>query len=182
MHKHTRNWLLFTLGWYIIFLILVPRKRRSKLWSFGFLLGFVQSVILNWITVQKYKLWRFPGDIMLSGIPLFTSLSWIATSMLFANFFPYRKNILWKTAYIVFFAAGTTIFERTQKFIGMWENIRWRDAYTFPLAMLTHTLMSIFLPLFNVTPGKTNFGSGGQVPYLKMGDPQSYSPQPHRCK
>ncbi|MEW5920040.1 MAG: hypothetical protein AB1796_03605 [Bacillota bacterium] len=150
MQRQTRNWLLFALGWYIMMFILIPPKRGSKLSPFGFWLGFVQAVILNWITVRNHKLWRLPGDILLSGIPILTSLAWIPPSIIFANFFPTAKSWFWKATYILFFAAGTTIIQYGQKCLGMWENIKWKDLYTFPLAVLTHTLMAITLPFFKI--------------------------------
>lgn len=146
--EQTRNWLLFTIAWFIIMLLLIPPKRRLKLSLFGFLLGFGQAVILAWLAMGRLKLWKLPGDILLSGIPVFTSMSWIPPAVLFAHYYPAGKSWFFKAAYVLFFAAGTALVQHGQRIAGMWENIRWKDIYTFPLALLTHSIMSICRPLF----------------------------------
>jgi len=108
------------------------------------------------IGVRNKKLWKLPGDILFAGIPILTSLSWIPTSIVFANFYPYAKKRLWKALYIIFFAVGTTLIQRTQRIVGMWENIKWKDVYTFPLALVTHLIMTVFLPLFKIQPLEKN--------------------------
>lgn len=144
----TRNWLLFTIAWFIIMLLLIPPKRGLKLSPFGFCLGFGQAVILAWLAMGRLKLWKIPGDIMFSGIPVFTSISWIPPAILFVNYYPASKSWFYKAAYILFFAAGTALVQHGQRIAGMWENIRWKDIYTFPLALLTHTIMSLSRSLF----------------------------------
>ncbi|MEW6623899.1 MAG: hypothetical protein AB1420_12365 [Bacillota bacterium] len=150
MSRKTLNWALFTIMWYIIMLILIPPKHRPKLFPFGFWLGFVQAILLNRITMRTYKLWRLPGDILIGGIPLFAALSWFPPAIIFAYYFPLTYNWIWKAAYIFFFAAGTTIAQHIQKRIGMWENINWKTIYTFPLAIVTHFIMTVLIPVFNI--------------------------------
>lgn len=152
MPKPTRNWVLFTLFLYLVIFMLIPPRRGPRLSPFGFWLGFVQAVVLNAVCVGKLKLWKLPGDLFLAGIPLFTALAWIPPAILFANFFPAAKSRLLKSAYILLFAAAATFTQKRLRLMGMWENIRWKDFYTFPLAILTHTLMAILLPLFKAYP------------------------------
>lgn len=154
MQRQTKNWLLFTIGLYIMLFIIIPPKRGLGLSPFGFWMGFVQAVILNWITVRKHKLWKLPGDILLAGIPVLTSLSWIPPTILFANFYPAAKKWLWKALYVTLFAFGTTLIQSSQKQLGMWENIKWKDIYTFPLALFTHFIMTVLLPVFKIKPMK----------------------------
>ena len=123
-------------------------KAQVKLSPFGFCLEFAQAVILAWLTMRRLKLWKIPGDIMFSGIPVFTSISWIPPAILFANYYPAGKSWFYKAGYILFFAAGTALVQHGQRITGMWENIRWKDIYTFPLALLTHSVMSIFRIFF----------------------------------
>lgn len=152
MQRLSRNWMLFTIAFYMIMFMLIPPKRGPKLSPFGFWLGFVQAVLLTGVCMRKLNLWKLPGDILVCGIPILTATAWIPPTILFANFFPAAKSRLLKGAYILLFAAGTTLAQHKLRLLGMWENIRWKDIYTFPLAILTHTIMAIFLPLFNAYP------------------------------
>ena len=156
MQRQTKNWLMFTIALYVILFIIIPPKRGPKLSPFGFWMGFVQAVFVTGIGVRNKKLWKLPGDILFNGIPILTSLSWIPTSIIFANFYPAAKKRIWKTLYIMFFAAGTVLIQRFQRVIGMWENIKWKDSYTFPLALVTHLIMTVFLPLFKIHPLEKN--------------------------
>lgn len=148
MNRQTKNWIVFAIALYTLMFILIPRKRILKVAPFGLYLGFVQAVILNWVTVKTYKLWKYPGDILLKGIPLLTCISWVPMANFFSYFFPYGKNLTWKTGYILLYAIGTTIIQYLHGFIGMWESKKWRTLYTLPLGILTHTTMTLLLPLF----------------------------------
>jgi len=133
-----------------------PLKKGPRISGFGFYLGFVQAVILNFIAVKKYKLWKIPGDVVIKGIPILTCISWIPPSIIYAYYYPYGKKLSWKTGYILLFALGTTIFQYIQGLIGMWESKKWKPIYTFPLAIVTHTIMSMFLPLFKLNNIREN--------------------------
>lgn len=150
MNIKTKNWIIFTIAMYILMFMLIPPKRGPKIAPFGFYLGFFQAVLLNWVAVRIYKLWKYPGDILLKGIPIFTCLSWIPLANIFSYFFPYGKSLSWKTGYILLYAIGTTIIQYIHGLIGMWENKHWKTIYTFPLAIFTHTLMTLTLPLFKL--------------------------------
>lgn len=150
MNKQTKNWVVFTLSLYIIMFLLIPPNRGPKISRFGFYLGFVHAIILNWFAVKKYKLWKMPGDILIYGIPLFTCLSWIPPSIIFAYYFPYGKTLTWKAGYILFFALGTNITQYIHGVIGMWESMKWKPFFSLPLAILTHTIMYLFTPLFDI--------------------------------
>ncbi|HBV88542.1 MAG TPA: hypothetical protein DEF42_18315 [Desulfosporosinus sp.] len=150
MKRQTKNWIVFTLALYTTMFILIPPKRGPKVAPFGFYLGFIHASILNYFTAKIYKLWKYPGDILLKGIPIFTCLSWVPIANIFAYFFPYRKNSIFKAGYILMFASATTAVQHIHGFIGMWESKKWRTMYTFPLAVFTHTIMTLFLPLFNL--------------------------------
>ena len=152
MQRQTKNWLIFTLALYVILFIIIPPKRGPKLSPFGFWLGFVQAVIVTGIGVRNHKLWKLPGDILFGGIPILTSLSWIPTTLVFANFYPATKKWIWKALYVMVFGMGTTVIQYFQRLMGMWENIKWKDIYTFPLALFTHWLMTIFMPFFKIKP------------------------------
>jgi len=136
--------------------IIIPPKKGPKIAPFGFYLGFVQGIVLNWFTVKILKLWKYPGDISLKGIPILTCICWIPTANLFAYFFPYGKNLTWKTGYILMFGTGTTIAQYIQGIIGMWESKKWKTIYTFPLAIITHTIMALSLPLFKLNKIREN--------------------------
>lgn len=151
MNKQTRNWLILMITSYIIMFILIPPKRGPKLSPFGFYLGFVQAIILNWLAVKRQKLWSLPGDILLFGIPILTCLSWIPISIIYGYYFPYRKSISWKTGYIMIFALGATIGQYILGLIGMWESKKWKPIFTFPMAILTHSIMYLFSPLFKLS-------------------------------
>ena len=156
MSRQTKNWVIFAIASYVIMFMLIPPKKGVKISGFGFYLGFVQAVILKWFAVRKYKLWKIPGDILLKGIPILTCISWIPPAILYAYYFPYGKRLSWKTGYILLFALGTTIAQYIQGLIGMWESKKWKPIYTFPLAILTHTIMTIFLPFFKLNRIREN--------------------------
>lgn len=148
--KTTYRWFIFSFFWYVLMFILIPPKKGPKISPFGFYLGFVQAVLLNFIAVKKYKLWKLPGDILYKGIPLLTSLSWIPPSIVYAYYYPYHEKFRWKSAYTMLFAVGTAIVQYVQGLVGMWESKNWRPIYTLPLALLTHTIMALCLPLFKL--------------------------------
>lgn len=150
MHQQTRNWTIFTFITYLVMYMLIPLKAGPRVYPFGFYLGFMQAVILNFFAYKNYKLWKMPGSILIFGIPLLTCLAWIPTSIIFAYYYPYGKKLFWKTSYILLFAVGTTIVQYIHGLIGMWESKRWKPIYTFPLAIATHTIMAVFLPLFKL--------------------------------
>lgn len=150
MPRQTRNWIVFAIVSYIFMFMLIPSKQVSKFSKFGFYLGFVQAVILKLIAFKKYKLWKLPGDILIYGIPILTCLAWVPPSMIFAYYFPSGKKLSWKTGYIMLFAIGTTIIQYIQGLIGMWESKKWKTIYTLPLAITTHTIMTLLLPLFKL--------------------------------
>lgn len=156
MNKQTKNWIFFTIVSYVLMFILIPPKKGPKISGFGFYLGFVQAVILKWFAVKKYKLWKIPGDILIKGIPILTCISWIPPAILYAYYFPYGKKLSRKTGYIFLFALGTTIAQYIQGLIGMWESKKWKPIYTFPLAITTHSIMTIFLPFFKLNRIREN--------------------------
>ncbi len=126
----------------------IPINRIQRFFCFGLWLGFFQAVILNWVTTGIKKLYYLRGDKKILEIPVFTALSWISTSIFFANYFPSSKNWRYKVGYIIFFAAGTTLVQYLQDRIGMWKNIQWSALHTFFLSILTHSMMTISLPYF----------------------------------
>ncbi|KGK91901.1 hypothetical protein DP73_00800 [Desulfosporosinus sp. HMP52] len=150
MRKQTKRWVVFTTACYIFMFLLIHPKRLVKATTFGFSLGFVPAIFLNWFTVKTYRLWRLPGDILLNGIPILACVSWLPPAAIFGNYFPYRKNLTWKTGYILLFSLGTTMVQSLQSAMGMWENKNWKTLYTLPLAILTHTSMTFLLPLFKL--------------------------------
>ncbi|SDG31886.1 hypothetical protein [Desulfosporosinus hippei] len=156
MRRQTKRWVVFTTAWYVLMFLLIHPKRIKKAVAFGLSLGLVPAIFLNWITVKTYRLWRLPGDILLNGVPILACVSWIPPAAIFANYFPYRKNLTWKTSYILLFSLGTTIVQLVQQTIGMWENKKWKTPYTLPLAILTHTSMAFLLPLFKLNKIRIN--------------------------
>ena len=150
MNRQTRNWVVFTIACYVLMFILIPPKRGPKVSPFGFYLGFVHAIMLNLLVVKAYRLWKLPGDILIYGIPLLTCVSWIPPSIIFAYYFPYGKKIITKAGYILTYAVGTTVVQYIQGLIGMWESKKWKPIYTFPLAIITHTTMTLFMPLFKL--------------------------------
>ena len=119
MTRSTRSWVIFTIASYLLMLMLIPSKQGAKLSKFGFYLGFIQAVILKWLAVKKYKLWKIPGDILLGGIPILTCLSWIPPSMIYAYYYPFGKRLFWKIGYMLLFAFGTTIAQYIQGILGI---------------------------------------------------------------
>jgi len=150
MQRQARNWIIFTIGCYLLMFMIVPPKKGPRLSPFGFYFGFLHAVILNWLAVKTYKLWKLPGDILINGIPVLTCISWLPPAVLFAYFFPYDKKAIWKVAYIFFYSIGTTIVQYIQGLIGMWESKNWKPIYTLPLSFLTHSIMALGLPIFRL--------------------------------
>ena len=139
---------MFTIGLFTIMFLIIPLKRIQRFLSFGLCLGFVQAIILNWITTGVKKLYYLRGDKKVLGIPVFTALSWISPTIFFAHYFPRWKSWFYKVGYITFFAAGTTLVQYLQDRIGMWKNLKWSALHTFFLSILTHSLMTLSLPHF----------------------------------
>lgn len=150
MQKYTYSWLIFVLGLFTVMSLLVSYKNIKKLFPFGFLMGFVQAIIINWPAIYLFRLWRLPGEVFVGNVPIFVSLSWIPPTIIFANFFPAAKGLIIKAVYILIFASGTGVIQLLQGLIGIWESLRWNFVRTFFMALVTHTIMSLFLPVFGV--------------------------------
>ncbi|MEJ6951610.1 hypothetical protein [Natronospora cellulosivora (SeqCode)] len=156
MNFLTLYWMIFTLTWFVILSIAVPRKKIIELLPYGFFLGFIHSIVLNYFTVHHFKVWILQGEIFIFGIPLFTSLAWISPVIIFSYYYPFNKQRSLQISYILLFAAGIAMVNYFLSLANMWEINNWRFIYTFILAIFTHTIMVLFFPVFNVESDKTN--------------------------
>ena len=137
-------WLLFTILAFAILFLLVRYQRIQQLFSFGFWLGFFFAAIVNWLGVNMLG-WLMPGDILLLGIPLFSSLYFIPVAIGFAHYYPLKKDWMVKVDYVLLFAAITTFLQSLQAILGMWQGaFGWNVAYTFILAIVIHTVMTAY--------------------------------------
>jgi len=140
----TLYWLFFTLLTFVALFIVIPYQRIQQLFSFGFWLGFFLASVVNWLGIAMLG-WLMPGDILLFGIPFFSSLYFIPLAIGFAHYYPLKKDWMVKVDYVLLFAAITTFLQSLLAIFGMWQGTSgWNVAYTFILAALIHTVMTVY--------------------------------------
>lgn len=142
---NTLYWALATAGLFAFMLIIVQGPRRAELWPFGFWMGLVQAIFIMWAGHSYLTLFESLGDPKVLGVPVFTSLSWVPVSMIFARFFPIGGSTAVRIGYILMFAVGASIGQYTIEALGMWRSVRWSVLDTFLLAVMTHAFMTAYL-------------------------------------
>jgi hypothetical protein len=152
MISQTVYWILFTITLFIIMFLLIPPDHGPELSPFGFWMGLVQAFVVLYLGHAYLKLFNLSGDQTFLGIPLLTALSWVPPSILFAAYFPWANTVLKKAAYILAFASGTAAVQQFLLMpLGMWKNIHWSTFYTFLLAVVTHSIMTVYYLISNNT-------------------------------
>lgn len=147
MPYQTTYWVVLLVLSFTIMFVLVPPKQGPELSSFGFLLGLVQAVVVLWLGQSYFKVFNFVGDPTLFGVPMITSLIWIPPAILFAKYFYLAETLPRKGAYILVFALGSALGQYGLSLLGMFESLRWNVLDTFLLALVTHSIMTVYLIL-----------------------------------
>ena len=138
-------WLMLTIMLYVALFILVPIRVIKQLAAFGFWFGFVQAIVITWLLQVYLKVFRLAGDPTFFGIPIFTAIAWIAPTIIFAAYFPKNKTWYYYPGYILVFAFGAVGTQMVLEQMGLWESIRWNPVLTFLLALVPHSIMSIYI-------------------------------------
>lgn len=141
----TLYWVGFTLLAFGALYIAIPYQRIQQLFPFGFWSGFFLAVVFNWLGMNMFG-FSMPGDIALFGIPFFSSLYFLPLAIGFAHYYPLKnKDRLIKIDYVLLFAAITTFLQSLLAIFGMWKGAYgWNVAYTFILAVIMHTIMTVY--------------------------------------
>lgn len=140
----TLYWLAFSAVAFAALYFVIPRQRIQQLFPFGFWLGFFLAGVVNWLGMNVFG-WFMPGDILLFGLPIFSSLYFIPLAIGFAHYYPLKKDWMVKVDYVLLFAAITTFLQSVLAILGMWQGANgWNVAYTFILAAIIHTVMTVY--------------------------------------
>jgi len=152
MQSETLSWIILFLSLFAIMFIIVPPRKGPELSRFGFWLGIVQAIFILWIGQHYLGLFLAKGDPTLFGVPIFVTLVWFPPTVIFAYFFPRADTTLKKFLYIFMFASGTTVGQIVLENFGLWVSLKWNPIYTFLLALVTHSIMTMVLLRFKREP------------------------------
>jgi hypothetical protein len=72
-------------------------------------------------------------------------IAWIPSAIIFAAYFPKNKPWHYYPGYILIFAFGAVGMQVFLEQIGLWESIRWNTFLTFLLALVPHSIMTIYI-------------------------------------
>ena len=153
--NHFLFWFTDTLAFWSIAFLFIPLSIFKKLIPFGFLGGFVYTLVIQLCAIHVFKIWTFKEDIlMLWGIPVFFLLSWTAVTFTFGylllRFTKYQSLI------VLGFATIAVLINYTAQTHQMITHRNWSLFQTFIYGIFSHI---IILYLLKFLYRKKNIGA-----------------------
>ncbi|MBM7623347.1 hypothetical protein [Sporohalobacter salinus] len=142
-----------TLVWFYLFtvltaamILLVPPNRIKEFLSFGLIGGGLIAIILQFLGVNVFELWKFNAALIsINKIPLGILFAWIPPTIIFGHF-AYKINSFLKVViYIAGFALITSIITYGSVLLGYRSYLNWSPYLDFLLAFITHLGLTYYL-------------------------------------